>query len=62
MLSFFYEAAIRNFVLEIRGPIAKPRYKALLQNKVTRRGPNHRLFPSRTHPRIAADEISTCRS
>jgi hypothetical protein len=30
MLSFFYEAAIPNFVSGIPGPVEKPGYKALL--------------------------------
>ena len=66
MLSFFVkprpQTKSQRYEARVQSRITRSGYKALLQNKVTRRDPHRLLFPSGTHPRIAADEIFTCRS
>ena len=62
MLSFFCVPAISNFVSEARGPVAKPSYKALLKTRLRDLVLTTASLHGVTHPRTAADEISTCRS
>ena len=66
MHSFFMRPRSQTSLSEMRGPVAKPRYKVGLQGPYTKQGyktwPEPQALSPGMHPLTAADEISTYRS
>ena len=62
MLSFLMkprsQASYQRHEADFKGPVTRPFYKTRLQDVVRTTG----SFQGVTHPRIAAGEMSTCRS